>query len=186
PRHYSYRGRTYNRIEEFDKAVSDLTKAIELEPSYKPSHFYLGMAQRGAGNARAAIEAFTHYIKLKPADKDLAYYWRGLSRLDAKDYRGAVVDFTRLLELDKDDEEIYFYRGLAHYNLKHHREALADFDACIALEPNDPATYYNRALCHQWLGDFNLAAENFRKVLELDPNNEKARASLEMLEDLID
>ena len=61
-----------------------------------------------------------------------AYFSRGMCRLwEARDYRGAVDDCTRALELGSIFPPLYSTRAEAHVRLEHFDEALADMESLI-------------------------------------------------------
>ncbi len=61
-------GVAYSNQQEFDKAVSQLTKATELDSSYAPAYNTLGYASMGQEKYADAETAFKRYIALVPND----------------------------------------------------------------------------------------------------------------------
>lgn len=61
-------GFAYSNQQEFDKAVSQLTKATELDPRYAPAYNSLGYAYMPQGMYAEAETAFKKYIELVPND----------------------------------------------------------------------------------------------------------------------
>ena len=56
-------------------------------------------------------------------------YWNiGLKKmgLGEKDYTGAIVDFSKAIELDPENKYAYYSRGTAKYELEDYRGAIAD------------------------------------------------------------
>ncbi|MBK9402369.1 MAG: tetratricopeptide repeat protein [Bacteroidetes bacterium] len=48
-------------------------------------------------------------------------------RIKLQDYRGAIVDFIKVIELDPDNWLAYSDRGNAKYNLRDYQGAIIDF-----------------------------------------------------------
>ena len=67
----------------------------------------------------SAIEYFNTILRFVP-DLDEAYYLRGISKFDLKDYRGAISDFTSAIKINSIYSEYYLFRGNA-------KEKLLDF-----------------------------------------------------------
>ena len=44
-----------------------------------------------------------------------AYFSRGLSQINLKDYNGAISDYTKLIELDPNEAEAYKNRAISKY-----------------------------------------------------------------------
>ena len=54
------------------------------------------------------------------------YNLRGLSKADLKDYKGALEDYSKAIELDPNDSHVYKKRGLSKLNQK--ESACLDFN----------------------------------------------------------
>jgi tetratricopeptide (TPR) repeat protein len=61
-------GNAYVGRQQYDKAISELTKSIEINPNFSPAYNSLGYAYRPAGNDAEAEKAFKKYIELVPDD----------------------------------------------------------------------------------------------------------------------
>ena len=61
-------GNTYNGRQQYDKAVAEYRKAIELNPNFSPAYNSLGYTYRPMGNNTEAEQAFRKYIELVPND----------------------------------------------------------------------------------------------------------------------
>ena len=61
-------GNAYNGRQQYDKAVAEYKKAIEINPNYSPAYNSLGYAYRPMGNNTEAEQAFKKYIELVPND----------------------------------------------------------------------------------------------------------------------
>jgi tetratricopeptide (TPR) repeat protein len=63
------------------------------------------------------------------------YYYRGKAKYPLKDYRGAIQDYSKAIELDPEYAHAYYYRGNAKVNLKDYRGAIQDYSKAIELDP---------------------------------------------------
>ena len=70
-------------------------------------------------------------------------YNRGLERYRAGDVAGAIVAYTRAIELDRKYADAYNNRGVAYLTQKDYAAAAADFTQSIEIAPSD-AAYNNR------------------------------------------
>jgi tetratricopeptide (TPR) repeat protein len=61
-------GNAYFGQQQYDKAIEEMKKAIEINPEYSPAYNSLGYAYRPVGNYAEAEKAFKKYIDLVPSD----------------------------------------------------------------------------------------------------------------------
>ena len=66
PGAYSNLGFAYGAKSEWDKAITELTEAIRLDPKYSVAHSTLGMAYQGKGEWGKAIAELTEAVRLDP------------------------------------------------------------------------------------------------------------------------
>jgi Flp pilus assembly protein TadD len=103
PRHSAARtalGELLLKIRRDEEAVTVLRATVDKNPGYALAWYDLGFALRVRGQHAAAVDAYEHYIKLKPADPD-PYY--GLGR--SLQHLGRLVEarqaFETYLSLEK-------------------------------------------------------------------------------------
>jgi len=70
------------------------------------------------------------------SQKPEEYIKKGITKYNLQDYRGAIVDYTKAIELYPDYAMAYCGRGLAKYNLQDYRGAIADYTKAIELDPD--------------------------------------------------
>ena len=97
------------------------------------------------------------------------YYNRGHSKADLKDYRGAIADYSKAIELKPDYAEAYNNRGYSRADLEDYRGAIADFSKAIELKP-DALAFLNRGHAKSRLEDYTGAIADFSKAIELKPD----------------
>lgn len=60
-------------------------------------------------------------------------YNRGVDKLDAGDYEGAIADFNEAIRLAPQDAESYYNRGYARHILGAYQQAIADYTEPIRI-----------------------------------------------------
>ena len=81
PRHSAARtalGELLLKIRRDDEAIAVLRATVDKNPTYSLAWYDLAFALRARGQHAAAVDAYEHYIKLKPGDPD-PYYGLGRS-----------------------------------------------------------------------------------------------------------
>ena len=96
PRHSAARtalGELLLKIRRDDEAITVLRATVDKNPTYSLAWYDLAFALRTRGQHAAAVDAYEHYIKLKPGDPD-PYY--GLGR--SLQHLGRAADARRAFE----------------------------------------------------------------------------------------
>jgi tetratricopeptide (TPR) repeat protein len=145
---FCYRGLTHYQLGEYDQAIKDFTRAIELDPHHEmitDVHRNRAAAFYAAGRYLRAIEEYDRAIDLDPQSSE-AYLFRGQSyeRL-MHDHRRAIMDYEKAVELDPKDARNYIARGSAYEEIGRYDAALGDFEKGIAVNPKHPGAYNNLA-----------------------------------------
>src|SRR3989338_8732517 len=82
---YNHRGIAYVNKGQFDQAISDYNKALEINPRYAGAYYSRGVAYDSKGQYDQAISDYNKALELNPMDA-LAYYNRGVAYYSRKDY----------------------------------------------------------------------------------------------------
>ena len=128
-----------------DKAITDYTKAIQLDPKSAEAHRDRGISHLSNGDVDDAIADYTKAIQLDP-EFTAAYKDRAAAYLGNSDFDKAITDYTKAIQLDPDDTNIYNYRGLVHFRNGEVDKATEDFSRAIQLKPDNAGAYYNRGV----------------------------------------
>ena len=153
-------------MKDYEGAIIDYTKAIELKPDYILAYYLRGEARYILEDYPGAIVDYTRVIELKPNYIDV-FFSRARAKSLLEDYRGAISDYTKAIELKPDFEYAYYNnRGLAKSSLKDYRGAIMDYTKAIELKPDFDYAYFNRGLCEIEI-NLNNACLDFSRAGEL-------------------
>ena len=100
---------------DFYGAISDLTKAVELDPEYveanEPAtvYFFLGVSKFNLKLYSEAIIDLDKSIQFKP--NFLNFFFRGSSKARLNNHQEAIIDFDKSIEIDPSYAKAYFFRG---------------------------------------------------------------------------
>lgn len=84
---------------EYQEAINDYTKAIEINPDYADAYFYRGCAKHKLKNYRGALADFSRAIQINPNYVD-AYYYRGIVKDDLARYEASKGKKKQLQSID--------------------------------------------------------------------------------------
>ncbi|HKJ85735.1 MAG TPA: tetratricopeptide repeat protein, partial [Spirochaetia bacterium] len=163
-----------------DRALSDYSRAIELDPEFALAYFARARIYRGAGDPRAAVRDYDAAIARDPGLVQ-AYRERGEVRMWDLGDKDGVDDFLMAYELDPDDlRTALAYAGLIAWDDP--ATAALIYNRMVELYPNRSDSYLARAKFKRDRGDFAAAIQDFQTVLESGNREPWLRAELVMLQ----
>jgi tetratricopeptide (TPR) repeat protein len=122
---YFRRGVAYGKMERYEEAIADFSKALELSPAYSAAYYNRGTCHGRAGRYDEAIADFSKALDLDPKDAD-AYYNRGISYEKKGDHDQAVADFTKTLEVMPGHAGAYLNRAAVYLAKEDYEKAWDD------------------------------------------------------------
>lgn len=131
---YNKRGIDFFNKREYDKAIADYNRAIELNPRYYQAYYNRGIAYRNQGEYDKAIADYTKAIDLSPNYSD-AYNNRGVAYYYKSEYDNAIADYNKVIQLNPNDADAYNNRGVAYENKGDYDRAIADYRKALQLNP---------------------------------------------------
>ncbi|MEW5317635.1 MAG: hypothetical protein WDW38_008917 [Sanguina aurantia] len=189
---------------DFQETVGLLTRILNVEP--KEARWYEMRAQVlvDGKNFQAALEDYATAIELTPADSELVVTarllaGRGLAEEGVSDWRGALQDYDRAMELadkggESPDPYVVNSRGNCYNSLGMWAEARADYLASSQLfqqakglirgtQRLDGAIFSasNAALMLAEMGDLDGALKEMKNIARRAPGSADMRAALAAL-----
>ena len=143
------RGVLYCGEGEYERAVTDFTAAIELDPQYAQAYNRRGLAYRRQGDYDRAITDYIDAIRLNRQDAQ-AYYNRGVAYSEQGKYERAIADYTVAIGLNPQLAQAYRNRGLAYAGRRDYDQAIADYTVAIGLNPQDAQGLPQPRPCLRW------------------------------------
>lgn len=165
---YNNRGLAYYDLGQYTQAISDYTKAIELNPKDAVAYNSRGITYKKLGQYTQAISDYTKAIELN-SKYAMAYNNRGNAYYYLGQYTQAISDFTKAIELNPEDAEAYCNRGLVYKKLDQYTKAISDYTKAIELNPKYALAYYNRGFAYGKLDQYTKAISDFTRAIELNP-----------------
>ncbi len=129
--------------------------------------------------------------------KGEAHYGRGRTKEALQDYRGAVSDYSRALQMNSDSRKYSEALGNGHYLLGNQKErlgdlrgAMEDYQRALRYKPESSETmnglaglYYERGVAKERRGELKGAMEEFNTALKYRPGHPEAREAKKNLEE---
>ncbi|MGH9662907.1 MAG: tetratricopeptide repeat protein, partial [Bryobacteraceae bacterium] len=167
---------------QYDKAASDLTEALRIQPDYGEARLVLGKAEAELAHAKPApalplaaattshplpvvapvaktppapipVAPLAPKPRLQPAASAEQHNLRGRELTRQARYREALAELSEAIRLKPDFALAYNARGFAYQLLRDYTRAIEDFSRAIAINPKYANAYHNRGIVEKLSGD---------------------------------
>src|SRR5882757_1245346 len=101
------------------------------------------------------------------------YYQSGGDKFLAKDYPGAIADFSKAVGLEPGYTDAWYFRGLTKFIAKD-STAADDFSKVLELDPNKVKAWAYRGMVRFRQKAYNTAIADFSRAISLKPDYEEA------------
>jgi serine/threonine protein kinase/regulator of sirC expression with transglutaminase-like and TPR domain len=166
-RTYNRRGLAHASMRNYEQAIYDYTKAIQLDRHFaeaynnrSAAHLLMENYAQAVLDCNWAIELAPHFIA--------AYVNRGIANTGLRQYEEALLDYNKVIELNDQSVYAYYNRGNTYMWMGEHQKALADYSRVIKLNPEFLAAYVNRGVVYDQLGEWAKALEDYNRAILLN------------------
>jgi len=167
--YFFMRGNEYYRQGNYDSAIAEYNKALQLNPNDASAYNNLGLAYESLGQYQKAIEYLQKSLQLDPNDA-LAYYNLGVAYGGLGQYQNAIEYFQKSLQLNPNNVEAYTNLGAAYVDLGQYQQAIEYCQKAIQLDPNNALAYNNLGVAYGSLGQYQKEIEYCQKAIQINPN----------------
>ena len=195
---FTIAGNDYAEMDDYESAMANYTKAIELNPRNIQALLNRGTTRCHLGEYKqAAYEDLRDAVDLNPlrlaeknkqnrsilkqlSDESMHHlklclieslHSRGIAFLKAELFDEAFDDFSEAIKYDPDNSQLYIHRALVNKEFSQYEEALADFAEALRLNPDDPLAYTHRAGVYTRMEKYHTAIEDYDKKMSLEPGS---------------
>jgi len=141
--------------------------AINTEDEYakveilKNSELFNSLSQKGI------IYFMKKNAEKKETQSSEGYILMGRMKFDKENFKGAILDFDKAIEISPNYGKAYLNRALAKNETEDYEGAINDFDTAIKLSPKDGIGYFGRGISNLKNGNKIAAREDWNKAGEL-------------------
>lgn len=177
-----------------ERAIDDLTKAINLKNSYAEAYFtrgeiYSQTGQQGVAHddfVRAAEifqfrkeinQAITAYNKAIDIDPKsiTAHLGRANLYLNKGEEIAAIADYETVVDLDKRNVQAYYGLGEARFKQGYYKKAVNHFKDARSLDSDNPKVYQYLMLSYLGANDIKNVKKSFEKFKDVASEEELNR-----------
>ena len=131
---YTKRGISYYQKGEYDQAILDFDKALQINPMNAEAYNNRGSVYGEKGRYDQAISDFCKALEISPMYAE-AYYNRGVTYNRRGQSDQAILDFEKALEINPRLAEAYYSRGLVYDGKGQYDQAISDYNKAIEINP---------------------------------------------------
>lgn len=163
---YDYRAMAERELMQYDKAISDCDRAIQINPTDYFPFLERGLSEAGKGDCGSAIMDYLRAIRLNPTN---SYAFSKLAEADSQllNFNEAIVCLTRAIELNPTNSVYYNNRGWAEFLHGDFESAITDATHSIQLDPKFGDAYGTRGWARFKAGDIAGAVEDCKRAIQL-------------------
>jgi len=164
---YFNRGTAFRRAGDFDKAISDFTKVLELKPGFARGYEARGMTEDDRGNRDKALADLDEAVKRDGKGWQFLYSRAVVLRADG-DTEGALRDLDAAGDIKADAPNVPLMRALILADKGSYEAARAEINRVLAAGRGDASAHYARAAVALEEGRIDAAEDDADRALELD------------------
>ncbi|XP_026865300.2 tetratricopeptide repeat protein 13 isoform X2 [Electrophorus electricus] len=170
PEVYEQRAEILSPLGRISEALSDLTKAIQLQPSAR-LYRHRGTLLFISEDYLAAMEDFQQSLELK-RNQPIAMLYKGLTYFHRGLLKEAIETFKEALKLKSDFVDAHKSLAQAYRELGDFDRAMESFQRALLLNQNHLQSLQLRGMMLYHHGNLQDAIGNFKRCLQLKPYNE--------------
>ncbi|MBN1225100.1 MAG: tetratricopeptide repeat protein [Candidatus Aminicenantes bacterium] len=161
----------------YEQAVEECRKGLELNPLQAELISLLGQAYRKTGESDKSVDEFLKALTLKPMNPDLHYHL-GLTYLDMDMSPLAIKEFRRAIDLNPESAVFHYNLGVAFAGKGMLDPAICEFRKAVHLREDYGEANTNLAECFLSKGMIEEGIAASEKALELDAEDAYAYSNL--------
>ncbi|MFN6519020.1 MAG: tetratricopeptide repeat protein [Nostoc sp. CreGUA01] len=176
---WAFKYSTLDDLKKYPEALAAIDKAIENNNSDVSLYVQRGAALNQLKRYPEALAALTKAIEMKPLS--LYYGIRAFTRMESRDYQGALADVNQAIQLQPENAGNYRIRSTIRLLSNDVEGALADANQAIKLQPDDAQNYTTRSSVRMESQDYQGALADANQAIELqsdDANNYYYRSNI--------
>ncbi|NJK47905.1 tetratricopeptide repeat protein [Candidatus Gracilibacteria bacterium] len=170
---YTLRALSNANLRDYQAAISDYSRAIQLQPNDYFSYSGRGSVYALLGKHQEALADLNKALAMFPKSnqyKFTAYLGRATTHLAMGDAQAAIADYTAIIDGKAPENLIsqaYLGRATIYTQLQDFNKAIADCTQLLEIQPDNEVVYFNRGGFRAQAQDFQGALEDFNKAIDL-------------------
>jgi len=166
--HYN-RGIEFFNARDWDRAISEFTHAININPSYMYAYWLRGVCYEQKKEWDQALADWTAAHRLDPNEsaliENIAIYYQNTGDLER-----ALAQYNEAIRMSPDSASAYQNRGDCYRVMGDNDRAISDCDIAIKLNPNNEFAFGTRGVAYFNKHDNTRALSDLNEAIRINPN----------------
>ncbi|MGK4199346.1 tetratricopeptide repeat protein [Fusobacterium sp. HC1336] len=168
--YYFKKGINFEIKKDYNKAIGNYSKAIELDPNNVNAYLNRGLIYEKLKKYDKSLEDLNKAIELDPNNAN-SYLNLGLIYERMCSYTEALKYLEKSIKLNPNNEKAYLMKASIYIKQREYEAAIKEYDKAIKINPTNSTTYFNRGLIYGALNNTKQAIEEYSKAIKLNPND---------------
>ena len=165
------RGHIYYHNLEFDLALLDFKRAVEIQPRNFRILTLIGTIYARQGELEKSYDFFDDALIIAPDEKWILGNMAHLLYIK-KDYSKALIYINRAIELEPENSNLYMQKALIYIADSNMNQGTIEINKAIEFKQDNDAAYYVRALNYAHFGNLEKAQNDLDEAINLGLDEE--------------
>ncbi len=162
---------SYESIRNYDMALKEYEKLIELDSNRHEAYYGLGMLLVNMRRFETALPHLEKAISLNPGYTD-AYFYIGSAQQDLRNFDKAAQAYEQFLESKPENAwETHYRLGVCQKELQQYESAIASFQEALKEKPEEVRILAELAQVFEQAKQYTNAEATYKKMAELMPED---------------
>ena len=169
-------------LEDYEAAITALTRAIQIDPSNAIAYLSRGDAKAEMGNFSGALADYTTAIDQGPSARVLGeiHRVRGDTYLSLGRVDEAREDYSSSIRIDREKAEGWRGLGDVYSFLEQYPDALRHYSRAVSLNSQHAGAWLGLGYTYFRLAQYEKALEHYEKATAINPDLAAAVTGLEL------
>ena len=154
------------QMEDFDLAIQEFKKAVNLDPSNLNAQLNLANQEMELENWQEA-KKILDFLLINGQINPEIYLKKGIALAGLGKVEEAVQDFSMVIELDSSNYDAHYNRGNIYFQKESFSIAIKDFEACIKIGDNTGKAFYALGLSYFRINEIEKSCLALKEAKEL-------------------
>lgn len=170
---YFSRGIRFFKQNEYDKAVNDFEKSVEIMPSFNNAYYELGKAYQATNEINKAIINYEKSLSLVPDNTKVTepflkiYQEKADQYYKASDFENLEKTYNLMIKYQPKSADLYNNLAIAYFMQKKFDLSEETYKKAIELNAVNGSFYDNLGLLYETKGEKDKADLSYKKACEL-------------------